>query len=216
MKKLFFVSITLISSLFAFSQQDGKAKSILEQVSSKTRSYKTIVADFSFTLDNEEMEIHEANNGTIQLKNNKYVVELPGPGVKIYSDGETLWNYMKSGNQVTISKIDGGSGDLMDPSSLFSIYEKGFRSKFIEEKNEGGKKLYIIELYPDDDSQDISKISLAINKAKMMIESAILFGTDGNLYGIVVQRMEPNKDLPDSNFVFNADSYDDIEIIDLR
>jgi outer membrane lipoprotein-sorting protein len=216
MGKVFLVIIILISYLSSFAQQDEKAKNILGQVSSKTRSFKTIEADFLFTMDNDEMDIHEANDGTIKLKGGKYAVVLPDAGVKIYSDGETLWNYMKDGNQVTISTVDEENSDLMDPSSLFSIYEKGFQSKFIEEKKEGNRTLYIIELYPDERFQDISKISLSINKATMMIDTATLYGTDDNLYGIKVKKMETNKSFPDSSFVFNADEYKDVEVIDFR
>jgi outer membrane lipoprotein-sorting protein len=216
MKKVFLTTIILISYLFVLAQEDEKAIQILNQVSSKTRSFKTIEAEFSFTMDNNEVDIHEENEGTIKLKGEKYQVVLPGAGLKIYSDGETIWNYMEDGNQVTISTIEEGNSDLMNPSSLFSIYEKGFQSKFIEEKKEGNKTLYIIELYPDNEFQDISKISLAINASTLMIDSATLYGTDDNLYGIHVKKMETNKSFPDSEFVFNATEYDDIEIIDFR
>ena len=216
MKKLLFVSITLFSFLFSVAQQDQKAKDILDKVADKTKSFKTIEADFSFTMDNDEMDIHEKNDGKIKLKGKKYTVQLPDLGVRIFSDGETLWNYMEDGNQVTVSTIEEGSGDLMDPSSLFNIYEKGFQSKFIEEKNKGSKILYIIELYPDDSFPDVSKISVAINKGTLMIDSATLYGTDDNLYGIEVRKMETNQSFPDSDFVFNANNYKDIEIIDFR
>ncbi len=216
MKKVFLISIVLFSYLISFAQQEEKAKEVLDQVSSKTKAFKTIKADFSFTMDNDDMDIHEANDGTIKLKGKKYAVQLPGLGVKIFSDGETLWNYMKDGNQVTISTIEEGSGDLMDPSSLFNIYEKGFQSKFIEEIKQDNKALYIIELYPDEKFQDVSKIKLAINKATMMIDSATLYSNDGNLYSIEVKKLETNKSFPDSDFVFNADDYKDVEIIDFR
>lgn len=216
MKRLLFINIFLISSLLSFAQQDQKAKNILDQVADKTKSFKTIEANFSFTMDNDEVDIHESNDGTIKLKGKKYTVQLPDLGVKIYSDGQTLWNYMEDGNQVTISTIEEGSGDLMDPSSLFNIYEKGFQSKFIEEKQEGSKMLNIIELYPDDSFPDVTKIKLAINKSTSMIDSATLYDTDDNLYGIEVKKMETNKSFPDSDFVFNADDFEDVEIIDFR
>ena len=50
----------------------------------------------------------------------------------------------------------------------------------------------------------------------MMIQSATLYGTDGNLYGINVQKLETNKEMADSEFVFDAGDYEDVEIIDLR
>jgi outer membrane lipoprotein-sorting protein len=206
----------LTVSLFAVAQTDTKAKEILDEVSEKTSSYNTISADFIFKMDNDAMDIHEKNEGSIQLKGQKYVVDLPDVGMKVYSDGETLWNYMADGNQVTISNIEDSGSDLMDPSSIFSIYEKGFESKYIGNASKDGKTLYQIELFPDSDEYDISKITLYINKSTMMIDSAVLHGIDDNLYGIEVTEMDTKTELPDSYFVFDPDSHGDIEIIDFR
>ena len=53
---------------------------------------------------------------------------------------------MEDGNQVTISSIENEGSELMNPSALFSIYEKGFKSKYIGEKSVNGKVYYEIEL----------------------------------------------------------------------
>lgn len=216
MKSIFLTTVVLLLAMFSMAQQDPKAKSILDDVSAKTRSYKTISADFSFSMENKAMSINEKNDGSIKLKGQKYLVDLPGAGVKVYSDGKTNWNYMKQGNQVTISTIEDSGSELMDPSSLFSIYEKGFTSKFIDEKTVAGKVVYQIDLFPDKKEFDVSKITLEINKSTMMIQSAQLHGTDGNLYGLVVKKMETDRDFPDNDFVFDAKKFPDVEIIDLR
>ena len=216
MKKIFFTATIIFIAFFVDAQTDAKAKGILDEVSAKTRSFKTISADFSFSMENKAMSINEKNDGSIKLKGQKYFVDLPGAGIKVYSDGKTNWNYMKQGNQVTISTIEEGSSELMDPSSLFSIYEKGFTSKFVAEKTVGGKVVYQIDLFPDKKEYDVSKISIEINKSSMMIQSAQLFGTDGNLYGISVKKMETNKEFTDSEFAFDAKKFPDVEVIDLR
>jgi outer membrane lipoprotein-sorting protein len=216
MKSIFLTTVALLLAMFSMAQQGLKAKSILDDVSAKTRSYKTISADFSFSMENKAMSINEKNDGSIKLKGQKYLVDLPGAGVKVYSDGKTNWNYMKQGNQVTISTIEDSGSELMDPSSLFSIYEKGFTSKFIAEKTVAGKIVYQIDLFPDKKEFDVSKITLEINKSTMMIQSAQLHGTDGNLYGLVVKKMETDKDFPDNDFMFDAKKFPDVEIIDLR
>jgi outer membrane lipoprotein-sorting protein len=216
MKKVFFTTTIILIAFFTQAQQDPKAKSILDEVSGKTRTYKTISADFSFSMENKAMSINEKNDGSIKLKGQKYFVDLPGAGIKVYSDGKTNWSYMKQGNQVTISTIEDSGSELMDPSSLFSIYEKGFTSKFIAEKNVGGKPVYQIDLFPDKKEYDVSKISIEINKTTMMIQSAQLYGTDGNIYGIVVKKMETDKDFTDTEFTFDSRKFPDVEIIDLR
>lgn len=206
----------MVVSFFAIAQADTKAKEILDEVSEKTRSYNSISADFIFRMDNDAMDIHEKNEGSIQLKGQKYVVDLPDVGMKVYSDGETLWNYMADGNQVTISNIEDSSSDLMDPSTIFSIYEKGFESKYTGTTSKDGKTLYQIELFPDTDEYDISQITLYINKSTMMVDSAVLHGIDENLYEIEVIEMDTKTELPDSYFVFKPADHGDIEVIDFR
>ncbi|MCY1723094.1 outer membrane lipoprotein carrier protein LolA [Prolixibacteraceae bacterium Z1-6] len=211
--------VVIIAALFvcnALWAQDTKANKILDEVSAKTKTYKSISADFVFSMENKEMEIDEQNEGSIKLKGQKYCVALPGVGIEVFSDGTTLWNYMKEGNQVTISSIDDESSELMDPSSLFTIYEKGFRSEFVDEKKEGTKTVYRINLFPDSDAYEVSKIEVSIDKATMMIHEATLYGTDGNLYGILVKRIESDKDLSDSDFIFDVSKYADVEVIDFR
>lgn len=216
MKQILVAGIIWSLTLSAFAQQDNRAKEILDEVSKKTRSCKTIAADFTFSMENKEMDIYEKNDGSIYLKGQKYMLELPGVGMKVYSDGETLWNYMEDGNQVTISNVEDNESDLMDPGAVFSIYERGFKSKFIQEVKEGSRTYFQIELYPDTGRHDVSKITLLIDKATRMISSALLHGTDGNLYNVKVTELQTDVELSDSYFVFEPDRYSDIEVIDFR
>ena len=216
MKKAWIIIALLLLVGIVNAQSDAKAKEILDEVSAKTKTFKSMSADFDFSMVNKEMDIDEKNAGTIKVKGQKYKVTLPEPGVEIYSDGNTIWNYMKDGNQVTITDVEEAGSELMDPSSIFSIYERGFRSKFIGEKQTGGKTLYQIELFPDSDEYQVTKIEVSINKATLMLDAATLHSTDGNLYGIVVKKMETNTNLQDSDFVFNAAKHPDVEVIDLR
>ncbi len=216
MKKIVTLSLILLVTVFSMAAQDRKAENILEEVSEKTRSYETVSVDFIFSMDNEEMEIHEENEGSIQLKGQKYMVNLPDIGIKVYSDGVTVWNYMEDGNQVTISSIDAESNELMNPSALFNIYERDFKSSYIGEKNIGGETFHEIELSPGKEEQDVEKIRLLIDKSEMMLSSATLYGNDGNLYGIKMKNMQTDVGLPDDYFDFDPSEYGDIEIIDFR
>ena len=218
MKRVLVIGVVLFLAVLVQAQQDQKAKEILDKVSENTRSFKTISADFSFSMQNKELEIDEKNEGSIKLKGQKYCVNLPdvNGGIKVFSDGNTLWNYMANGNQVTISDLEEESSDLMDPSSIFTIYERGFKSEFVAEKKMDAKTVYQINLFPDSDEHDVSKIEVSIDKANMTIYSATLYGTDGNLYVIIVNKMTTNKEFPDSDFIFNKSEYGDVEEIDFR
>ena len=198
------------------AQQDEKAKNILDQVSKQTSSFQSIQADFSFILKNTELGINEKNDGSIILKGKKYFIDLPDMGLKVFSNEKIRWNYMKNGNQVTVMNVGDDSEDLMDPAALFSIYEKDFNSKFVKDSTVAGKAIHIVELLPDNDALDVSKISVNVDKNTMMIQSAILHSNDGNQYVIEIKNMVTNKNFPDSDFVFDAGKFPDVEVIDLR
>ena len=224
MKKLVLIGAVLLAANLTWGQ-DAKAKEILDQVSEKSATYKSILADFTFSTENAEMDINESNEGTIKVKGKKYNLKMKGLKgsdqegdviLEVFSDGSTLWNYMKDGNQVTISDIEDEGNELMDPSSIFTIYERGFRSELLGEKNTGGKSVYLINLFPDSDEHDVSKIEIAIDKSTMMISSAVLHAMDENLYRIVVKKLVTDKDYPDADFVFNKANYADVEEIDFR
>lgn len=216
MKKLWMMLVVLLSVQLANAQSDAKAKEILDEVSAKTKTFKGISAEFIFSMVNDEMDIHEENAGTIKVKGQKYKVNLPDAGVEVYSNGTTIWNYMKDGNQVTITSVEESGSELMDPSSIFSIYERGFRSKFLGEVQESGKTLYHIQLFPDSDEYQVNKIDVSINKATLLLDSATLDSTDGNEYKIVVKKMDTNASFADADFVFDAAKHPDVEVIDLR
>ncbi len=210
-----FVLLLLIVNR-ADAQQDLKARQLLEEVSKKTLSYKNISADFIFSMENREMNINEQNEGSLKMNGQKYVVDLPAIGVKVYSDGSTIWNYMKDGNQVTISNAGDQGNEFLNPSAIFNIYEKGFNSKLAGEKKEGNKNYYQIELTPEKQGSDFTKIIVKIDKAEMQLSSADFFSTDGNIYGVKIKNMDTDIDLPDSFFVFNTSEYKDVEVIDFR
>lgn len=224
MNKIILLAAVLLMANLSWAQ-DAKATKILEEVSAKTKTFKSIYAEFAFSTENEEMDINESNAGMIKVKGQKYNLKMKGLKgsdqeeeviLEVFSDGTTLWNYMKDGNQVTISEIDEEGDELIDPSTIFTIYERGFRSEFVEEKKMNGKTVSIINLYPDSDEHEVTKIELAIDKSSQMISSAALHATDENLYRIVVSKLETSTEFPDSDFVFNKANYGDVEEIDFR
>ncbi|MGD9557863.1 MAG: outer membrane lipoprotein carrier protein LolA, partial [Mangrovibacterium sp.] len=89
MKKLSLSCALVLAVVFAFAQQDQKAKSILENVTKTTRSFQSMQATFDYIMDNKEEGIHEENKGEIMMKGNKYRLILPQLGLEVYCDGNS-------------------------------------------------------------------------------------------------------------------------------
>ncbi|HEX7584471.1 MAG TPA: outer membrane lipoprotein carrier protein LolA [Prolixibacteraceae bacterium] len=216
MKRLILISILLVFVVTGYSQQDAKAKEILEKVTKTTQSYASIEAKFSFEMNNTAEKIQEKSTGSIILKNKKYKLNIPQMGLEVTCDGKTIWTYMVKSNEVSISNLDEATDDLMDPSKIFTIYERGFNYKFAGESVDGGVPVFNIELTPQKPTGDIKTARIMIDKQKMMIHSANMIGKDGNNYNVSVTQFITDGVYKDSDFVFDPKKFKDIEVVDMR
>lgn len=211
--------IWLIVAMFIFldmnAQTDAKAKSILDQLSAKTKAYTTIKADFNYTLDNQDADIHEVQSGSIAIKGNKYFLKIAGQ--EVISDGSTVWTYLKDAEEVQISELDTDNEDQITPSNIFTMYEKGFRHQFIKEEAISGAETYIIHIFPLDlDMKSYHTVKLYINKSKMELSKVIIMGKEGDTYTYNIKSFQPNAPLSDSMFKFNKADHPGVEVVDLR
>ena len=216
MRKLFLLAILAFSGMMAVAQQDQKAKSILENVTKTTQSYTSIQASFDYVMENKDEGIHEENKGKVLMKGDKYRLELDQLGLEIYCNGSQVWTYMKDANEVTINGLDEDSGEMMNPSKLFTIYENGFSYKFVSESTINGTAIYLIDLYPENDEIEYSKIRVQVDKNKMLIKKAEMIGKEGNNYIVLVNNLQTNVPANDNMFVFDAAKHPGVDVIDLR
>lgn len=214
MKKILF-GIFVLGIMKLSAQYDAKAKQILDNVSTKTKSYSTIKVDYMLTHENIQENIKESSQGTLELKGSKY--KLGFMGNTIFCDAKTVWTFMKSSNEVNISTVEEGGEDVFNPATMLTIYEKGFKYKFIQERFEAGRALYVIDLFPEKvDKTSYSKIRLNIDKDKNQIIQLQYFSKDENRFIIDVKKFEPNVALSDALFVFDKTKYPGVEVVDLR
>lgn len=216
MKQIIIISLLSFFVMSAYSQQDIKAKGILEKVTKTTQSYSSIEAKFSFEMNNPTSKIQEKSTGSIILKNKKYKLNIPQLGLEVTCDGKTIWTYMVKSNEVNISNLDEQTDDLMDPAKIFTIYERGFNYKFLSESVDAGVPVYNIELTPQKATGEIQKIMIMIDKQKMLIRGANMTGKDGNKYNVLISQFITDGVYKDSDFVFDSTKYKGIEVVDMR
>lgn len=214
MKKIF--SFLLFGILcFNLSAQDIKAKSVLDKVSAKNKEFKSVKAEFTFSFDNAEEDIHEVSEGSIILAGNKYRLKLMG--VDTYFDGTTIYSHILDINEVNITEPEEDDDDGgLNPAAIFSIYENGYTYKYIKEETKNKITCHIIDLFPENSDREFSSIRLKINKTKNQIESLKSIGKDGNNVSIILKNFTPNLTFPDSYFIFDTKLNSEVEINDMR
>jgi len=190
------------------AQSTTETKNMMDRVSKKLQSYKTVKAEFSFTLENEEEAINDTQEGSLILAGDKYRLTLMG--IVAICNGETLWTVNEELKEANI--IDPAENELFNPKSIFTLYEKKFRYERVSSTatNE------VIDLIPLEAEAAYSKIRMEIIKAKDQIEEVTYYSTDGNLYIITIKSLNANIAEDDKLFVFDSKQYPGIKVFDMR
>ncbi|NUM31997.1 MAG: outer membrane lipoprotein carrier protein LolA [Bacteroidetes bacterium] len=213
-KYLYFAAFSFILFVAsAFITSDKDAGKILERVSKNYKSYKTIKADFKIKILNKQNKSTQSEKGILYVKSKKFRVEMDGQ--EIYCDGKTMWTYLKDANEVQISDYSASKTEI-NPSEIFTVYEKGFLFKFIGEGKKGNIITQQIELTPTDKKKPFFKIKLTIDKVAKKIMDMTVLNKNGveSLYEIT--QFTPNISYEDSFFKFDKKSKPGVVEIDLR
>jgi outer membrane lipoprotein-sorting protein len=209
--KLFYALLILLIGVgtitsYAQATNDPAAKKVLDDVSAKFKTYKTVKSTFTFKT--------ESAAGKVLLKGSKYKVTIIGQ--EIFCDGTNVWTYDKSANEVVITKFD-SNGSSLTPQKMFTnFYDKDFLYKMNGEKKVGTKTIQEIELTPTDKNKSYHKVYLSVNKTAKTISSTKVLEKDGKKYSIVVNSFTPNTNIDDKQFVFDQKKYPGVEVIDNR
>ena len=218
MNKVFFlVSLLAIVGSVAAQKEPGndpEAKAILDAVSRKFQSYKSVQASFTYKVENSDGKAVSTKKGSVFMKGSKYRVSFVGQ--EIYCDGDNVWTYDKSSNEVTITKLD-LSGNAITPQKLLTdFYDKDFLYKLNGESKIAGRTIQEIEMTPNDKSKPFHKVYLLIDKNAKTIYSTKVLQKEGNRYSYTINTLNGNANVPDSKFLFDKKDYPGVEEVDLR
>lgn len=206
----------LVASLIA-QPNDPAAKKILDGVSAKFQTYKSVQATFTLKLEDARGKAQGTQKGTVYMKGTSYRISTTGKETKeIFSNGNTTWTYDKSTNEVTITKVD-PSVNAITPQKLFTnFYDKDFLYKLNGDKKEGGKTVLEIEMTPTDKTKPFHKVYVYVDKASQSIYTTKVLDKTGNKVTYVINSMNGKANVPDATFLFDKKKYPGVEEVDLR
>jgi outer membrane lipoprotein carrier protein len=193
---------------------DPEAKKILDAVSAKFKTFKSVKGNFSLEIKDAAGKIQGTKKGTVSMKGVKYRVSITGQ--EIFCDGKNVWTYDKSANEVQVSQFEQNGGTITPQKLFTNFYDKDFLYKLNGENKTGGKVLQEIELTPVDKSKSFFKVLVNVDKATKMISSTQVYEKNGNRYTYSMSNMVTNSQIGDDTFVFDARKYPGVEVIDLR
>ncbi len=212
---LFFVTPALFAQApKGLGTSDPEAKKILDAVSAKFKTYKTVNANFTLKVENSAGKAQGTKTGTLSMKGMKYKVLITGQ--EIICDGKTIWTYDKSANEVQVSTLDNSAGNITPQKLFTNFYDKDFLYIQNDDVKRGGKVYQVVELTPIDKTKPFFKVQIEVDKVAKSIVSTKVFEKNGNRYTYSINSMSTNADIPDNTFVFDAKKYPGVEVIDLR
>jgi outer membrane lipoprotein-sorting protein len=209
-----FCCFTGFSQLNSLGKSDPAAKVILDNVSAKFKTYKTVTAHFTLSITDAGGKIEGVKKGTVYMKGSKYRVNISGQ--EIYSDGDNIWTYDQSSNEVQITKFDPTANTITPQKMFTNFYDKDFLYKLNGVTKKSGKTIQEIELTPIDKTKTFYKVLVGIDKNSKNIISTKVFEKNGNRYIYTIMDMRVNSNIPESLFVFNIKNYPKVEVVDLR
>ncbi len=217
--KRFYAILILLIGLIAIKGQaqatnDPDAKKILDGVSTKFKTFKTVKATFTYKVENAAGKSLSSKAGSVFMKGTKYRVNIVGQ--EIFCDGANVWTYDKAANEVTITKLDNSSNTLTPQKLFTNFYDKDFLYKLNGEKKQGAKTLQEIEMTPTDKSKPFHKVYVYVDKTGKTLSSTKVMEKSGNRYSYTVNTLTPNGTIDDKQFVFDAKKYPGVEVVDLR
>ncbi|MBK7667884.1 MAG: outer membrane lipoprotein carrier protein LolA [Sphingobacteriaceae bacterium] len=216
MRKLFYIIFCSLFLNTIAQEQDPKAKAILDDLSKITKAYKTITADYAYTIYNKEKKQTDKLTGKVQVKGAKFKLVIPGN--IIVCDSKTIWNHNKDAAEVTIKNFDASNEDQLNPSKIFTLYETGYKYKFDKEEKVGAVTCNVIDLYPSikPEKKKFHTIKLYIDKVKKQVVQLKMLMKDGGTQVYEIKSFKPNAEVPDATFTFDTKPFKADQIIDER
>lgn len=210
MKRIPVLIIALLSVFTINAQNADKAKTLLNEVSSKVKSYDNMVIDFKYTLENLEENVNQETRGDVSIKGDKYVLNLMGT-TQLF-DGEKIYTIIPEDQEINISKYQEEDANNITPSKMFTFYEDGYTYKWDITQDVKGRKIQYIKLTPIDSNADVKNILLGIDSQTKHIYNLIQTQENGTKITIIVKSFKNNQPLAKNLFTFSEDRYKDYYI----
>ena len=198
----------------AMGKSDPEAKKVLDAVSAKFKTFKSVKASFALKIENAAGKVQGTKSGTVMMKGVKYRVSITGQ--EIFCDGATIWTYDMAAKEVQVSDLDNSSGSITPQKLFTNFYDKDFLFMLNPDVTRAGKTYQVVELTPVDKTKPFFKVVIEVDKASKVIMSTRVFEKNGNRYLYAISSMATTTVIPDDSFAFNLKKYPGVEVIDLR
>lgn len=187
------------------AKDKNKAKALLDKVVSKAKSYKNMVIDFKYAINNSAENINQENKGTVMLQGNKYVLSFLGV-TKIF-DGKKIYTIVPEDEEITVTNNDESDPNTMSPNKIFTFFKKGFKYSMDIKQPMAGKTIQYVKLTPSSVTDKRKEILIGIDTKTNHIHNLIEVGKNGTRTTLTVTTFKFNQKLAKNQFTFVKAKY---------
>jgi outer membrane lipoprotein-sorting protein len=211
MKKLVTLSVIALF-LVAFTtgennppKEKNAGKALLDKVVAKAKSYKNMVIDFKYAINNTAEKINQESTGKVILQGNKY--HLTFMGVTKLFDGKKIYTIVPEDEEITVSNHDENDANAMSPNKIFTFFKKGFKFAMDIKQPIAGKTIQYVKLTPTSASDKRKEILIGIDTKTNHIYNLIEVGKNGTRTTLTVSSFKFNQTLAKNQFTFVKAKY---------
>ena len=209
-KSIDFLFFTLTTTFSLQAQNTEAAKKLLDEVSAKIASFKTMTFDFDYVLENRQENIKQETNGSVTVSGDRY--KLLFLGAEQLYDGEKTYTIVPENEEITIETKDEAEDVGINPSKLLYFYKEGYAFQWDIKQNVMGRNIQFIKLIPMDENKDINYLLLGIDTIKKTIYRLIEIGSNQTRTTLTISNFIPDVKLAANFFTFDPALYPDYYI----
>ncbi len=188
------------------------AEEVLQQVREKYDAIHDLQLSFSQHTTIALSNIDQTFRGTLLLrKKNRYRIEFDGQ--TIVTDGETVWSYSASTNQVLIDRFKPDERTLT-PERVLAGAPGDYTATLLGREETGAPGLTGLKLIPRDEQSSLKYLRLWIDPRDWLIRKVELQDLNGKETVYVVSDIKVNAGIEESRFTYEIPR--GAEVVDLR
>lgn len=198
----------LFLALSLQAQESKKAKELLDQVTTKVKSYNNIVIDFKYALSNPKEKINQESNGNVAIESiqtERY--HLNFMGVTKLFDGKKVYTIVPEDEEITIEKFDAADDKALTPNKMLTFFTSGYKYAWDELQNVKGRKIQFVKLTPLNTKDARKEILIGIDTQTKNIYTVIELGKNGSKTTLTVNSFKTNQPLSKNHFTFTKSKY---------
>lgn len=205
MKKIF--SIGLLFLMFSVHAQNAvKAKALLDKVSATAKSYKNIMIDFTYALENTKEKVNQESKGKVTLSNGGNLYVLNFMNVIKLCDGKKVYTISTEDEEISIANI-GSTDDTETPAKMLTFFSKGFKYAWDITQNVKGRKIQYVKLTPISSKDERKNVFVGIDTKTNQVYNTIAVNKNGTKITLTVNSFKTNQALPKNQFTFVQSKY---------